>query len=338
MTGINEELKVIIEGENLGYQRARNLLDTIFTGEVEPEIISAILTALASREVRAEELAGFTSSLREHSIKVKTGLDRVVDTCGTGGAKIKTANISTAAAIIAAGAGVHVAKHGNRAVTSKCGSADVLEKLGVKIDASPEIIAECIREANIGFMFAPNFHPAMKYVQPIRKTLKIRTVFNILGPLANPAQADSQILGVPEENLAMKMVEVLNLLKTRYAMVVHSNGMDEISNIGTTKIKQLKDGEITEKEISPEQFGIKPVKIEDIRVNSVEDSAKVLMDIIINKEKSPRRDIVVMNAAGAIIAGGITDDFEEGIRLAKESIENGKTHQSLKKLIEISNK
>lgn len=338
MSEINKELKAIIEGQNLGYERARNLLDTIFTGEVEPAVISGILTGLASRTVHAEELAGFTSSLRKHSVKVETGLDRVVDTCGTGGAKIKSANISTAAAIVAAGAGVHVAKHGNRAVTSKCGSADVLEKVGVKIDAKPDIIAECIREANIGFMFAPNFHPAMKHVQPIRKALKIRTIFNILGPLANPAQADSQILGVPEESLAMKMAEVLNMLETRFAMVVHSNGMDEISNLAPTKIKQLKDRNITEMEITPAQFRIKSAKIEDIRVDSIEDSAKVLMNIITGKEKSPRRDIVVMNAAGAIIAGGITEDFEEGINLAEESIENGKAYKSLKRMIEISNK
>lgn len=336
MTQIKEYLKKIIAGENLDFDESGELLDMIFAGQAEPLQISALLSAIETKGAEVDELAGFATSLREHCIKVETGLQRVIDTCGTGGARIKTANISTTSAIVAAGAGVHVAKHGNRGVTSKCGSADVLEQLGVKIDASPKVIAECIREANIGFIFAPNFHPAMKFVQPIRKTLGIRTVFNILGPLANPAQANAQVLGVPEKHLVGKMIKVLQMLGTKYAMVVHSEGMDEISNIAPTKIAELKDGKIMEKQITPQQFGIKTVDIEDVKVDSIKISAKVLCNIITGKEKSPRRDIVVMNAAAAVIAGGITDNFEDAIRISNESIDSGKAYHCLKKLIEIS--
>jgi len=214
----------------------------------------------------------------------------------------------------------------------------VLEELGVKIDAGPETVAECIRQAHIGFMFAPRFHPAMKYVQPIRKSLGFRTVFNILGPLANPANAAAQVLGVGDESLMPIVAEALKLLGTRYAMVVHSNGLDEISTLATTEIVELKEGQITRKELNPEDFGFALANVEQLKVIDARASAKVLRDILSGEETGPRKDIVVLNAAAAIIAGNLADGFESALGLAEDSVSSGKALGCLEKLIEISNK
>jgi anthranilate phosphoribosyltransferase len=278
------------------------------------------------------------NSLRRHAVKVEAGVENLVDVVGTGGAAVKTFNVSTAAALVAAGAGVHVAKHGNRAITSKCGSADVLAELGVRIDPGPQVVAECIREARIGFMFAPMFHPAMKYVQPIRKSLGFRTVFNILGPLANPADAASLVLGVAEDGLMSMMAEALKMLGTRFALVVHSNGLDEISTASVTKILELKDGRITESQINPRDFGIKLADIDGLKVDDAAASAKILKDILTGKEVGAGKDMVVLNASAAIIAGGLAEDFASAIKLAQASISNGGALACLEKLIEVSNK
>ncbi|MFH1884934.1 MAG: anthranilate phosphoribosyltransferase [Planctomycetota bacterium] len=338
MAAIIEYIKPLLEGEDLSFEQATVLLDVIFEGEVPEAQVAAFLTAMRVKGPKAPELAGLAKSLRSHAVAVKVDIDNLVDTCGTGGGAIKTCNISTAAAIVAAGAGVYVAKHGNRGITSKCGSADVLEELGVKIDASAETVAKCIKEAHIGFMFAPMFHPAMKYVQPIRKSLGFRTVFNILGPLANPANAKRQVLGVADEGLMQLVAEALKLLGTQYAMVVHSNGMDEISTVTATKILELKEGQITSKELDPEELGIGLADIEDLRVTDAKTSAKVLRDILSGKESGPRRDIVVLNAAAAIIAGGLADDFTSAIKPAETSVSNGRASACLEKLIEVSNR
>jgi len=338
MAAITEYIELLIQKEYLSFEQATRLLDIIFEGDVSEARIAAFLTAMRIKGATAPELAGLAKSLRKHAVAVKVDIDNLVDTCGTGGGVVKTCNVSTAAAIVAAGAGVYVAKHGNRGITSKCGSADVLEELGVKIDASAETVAECIREAHVGFMFAPMFHPAMKYVQPIRKSLGFRTVFNILGPLANPAGAKAQVLGVADESLMQIVTEALKLLGTRYAMVVHSNGMDEISTAATTKIVELKEGEIATKELNPEDFGITLANVEDLRVANAKTSAKVLMDILTGKETGPRRDIVILNAAAAIIVANLADDFESAIKMAETSVGNGKALACLEKLIEISNK
>ena len=338
MAEITEYIKTLLEGEDLSFEQATSLLDDIFEGDVPEAQIAAFLTAMRVKGPKAPELAGLARSLRSHAVAVKVDIDNLVDTCGTGGGAIKTCNISTAAAIVAAGAGVYVAKHGNRGITSKCGSADVLEQLGVKLDPGPEIVAECIKEAHIGFMFAPMFHPAMKYVQPIRKSLGFRTVFNILGPLANPANAKRQILGVADESLMQLVAEALRLLGTRYAMVVHGKGMDEISTVTTTKILELKEGQITSKELDPEELGIGLADIEDLRVSDAKTSAKVLRDILSGKESGPRKDIVVLNAAAAIIAGGLADDFASAIKSAQTSVSEGGASACLEKLIEVSNR
>ncbi|MBW8042036.1 MAG: anthranilate phosphoribosyltransferase [Planctomycetes bacterium] len=337
MAVITEYIKSLLQGDSLSFEQATSLLDVIFEGDVPDVQIAAFLTAMRAKGETAPELAGLARSLRSHAVAVKVGLDNLVDTCGTGGAAIKTFNVSTASALVAAGAGVYVAKHGNRGITSKCGSADVLEELGVKIDASAEVVAECIRQAHIGFMFAPMFHPAMKYVQPIRKSLGFRTVFNILGPLANPANADAQVLGVADENLMQIVVEALKLLDVRYAMVVHSNGMDEISTTGVTKIVELKKGQIANKELNPEDLGITLADIEQLKATDAKTSAKVIRDILSGKEKGPRKDIVILNAAAAIIAANLADDFKSAIELANASVNNGKALTCLQKLIKISN-
>ena len=338
MATITEFIKPLLRGESLIFEQAAELLDIVFEGEVPDVQIAAFLTAMQAKGATAVELAGLAKSLREHAVRVNVDVENLVDTCGTGGGAFKTSNISTAAAIVAAGAGVYIAKHGNRGITSKCGSADVLEELGVKIDASADVVADCIREAHIGFMFAPMFHPAMKYVQPIRKSLGFRTVFNILGPLANPARANSQVLGVGDETLMEQIAEVLKLLGSRFAMVVHSNGLDEISTASVTKILELKDGQITRKELNAADFGFAPPDIEQLKVADAKTSAKVLRDILTGKEKGPRRDIVILNAAAAIIAGNLAEDFKQAIELADTSVSSGKALGCLEKLIEDSNK
>ena len=336
MAAITEYIEPLLQGESLSFEQATALLDIIFEGQVSGVQIAAFLTAMRAKGATAPELAGLAKSLRNHAVTVKVDVDNLVDTCGTGGAAIKTFNVSTAAAIVAAGAGVYVAKHGNRGITSKCGSADVLEELGVKIDASAEVVAECIKQAHIGFMFAPMFHPAMKYVQPIRKSLGFRTVFNILGPLANPANAQGQVLGVGDENLMQIVAEALKLLGTRYAMVIHSNGMDEISTAGVTKIVELKEGQIASKELDPEDLGITLGSIEELRVSDAKTSAKVLRDILSGKERGPRKDIVILNAAAAIIVAGLANDFKSAIEMANASVSSGKALTCLEKLIEVS--
>ena len=337
MAAITEYIELLLQKKSLSFNQATSLLDIIFEGGVSEAQIAAFLTAMRIKGATAEELAGLAKSLQNHAVAVKVDIDNLVDTCGTGGAAIKTFNISTAAAIVAAGAGVYVAKHGNRGITSSCGSADVLAELGVKIDAGAEIVAECIRQAHIGFMFAPKFHPAMKYVQPIRKSLGFRTVFNILGPLANPANATAQVMGVADENLMQIVIEALKLLGIRYAMVVHSNGLDEISTAAVTKIAELKNGQITNKELDPEDLGITPANIEQLSVTDAKTSAKVLKDILSGKESGPRKDIVILNAAAAIIVSGLADDFESAIEMAEASVNNGKALGCLEKLIKVSN-
>lgn len=337
MATITDYIKLLLKRQDLSFEQATELLDIVFEGQVPEVQIAAFLTAMQAKGATSRELAGLAKSLRNHAVPVKVEVDNLVDTCGTGGGAFKTSNISTAAAIVAAGAGVYVAKHGNRGITSKCGSADVLEELGVKIDAGPAIVAKCIMDAHIGFMFAPMFHPAMRYVQPIRRSLGFRTVFNILGPLANPAGATSQVLGVGDESLMQEIAEALKLLGTRYAMVVHSNGLDEISTAAKTKIIELKEGEIVTKELDPEDLGFTLADIEQLKVTDAKASANVLRDILSGKETGPRKDIVILNAAAAIIAGNLADDFGAAMAQAEASISEGKASACLEKLIQISN-
>jgi len=337
MATIAEYIEPLLLGRHLTFDQAGQVLDIIFEGEVPESQIAAFLTAMRCKSASSAELAGLAKSLRDHCIKVDTGLDNLVDTCGTGGASVKTFNISTASAIVAAGAGVRIAKHGNRAITSKCGSADVLMELDVNIEAGPAVVAECIKKAGIGFMFAPKHHPAMKYVQPVRKSLGFRTVFNILGPLANPADAQGQVMGVPELSLMSTVAEALNLLGVKRAMIVHSDGLDEISTMGSTKILQLKAGKITESVLNPADYGIKKASLDDLKGGDAKSNAETVRNIICGKETGAKKDIVVLNAAAAIIVGGLADDFASAIKTAAKAIETGSAMRHLEKLVAVSN-
>ncbi len=337
MAKITEFLNVLLEGKDLSFDQAERLLDTIFEGGVADVQIASFLAAMRVKKASVSEIAGLASSLRNHAVRVKTKSDDIVDTCGTGGAMLKTFNISTCSAIVAAGAGAHVAKHGNRAITSKCGSADVLLELGVNISPGPEKVARCIDEAGIGFMFAPKYHPAMKHVQPIRQGLDFRTAFNILGPLANPAFAKAQVMGVPEEGLMERIAETLKLLGVEKAMVVHSEGLDEISTMGPTKVIYVEKEEVKSGVVNPGDYGISLSDYESLKGGDAADNARIVKEILLCEEMGARRDIVVINSAAAIITAGLAKDFEEGIEKAKTSIDSGGAKKSLDKMIEISN-
>jgi anthranilate phosphoribosyltransferase len=337
MATITEYIEPVLRGENLTIEQAGRLLDTIFEGQVSETQIAAFLTAMRCKPVTAEELAGLAKSLRTHAVRVNADVDNLVDTCGTGGAAVKTFNISTASALVAAGAGVHIAKHGNRGITSKCGSADVLAALGVNIEAGPQCAGRCIKEAGIGFMFAPMYHPAMKYVQPVRKSLGFRTVFNILGPLANPAGATAQVLGVADEQLMPVVAEALNLLGVRRAMIVHSNGLDEISTMGPTKIIELTSGKTKDWTLYPADCGLKTTALDTLAGGDAKNNAEIVTNILNGKDDGPRKDIVVLNAAAAIIVAGCADDFPAAMNIASRSIGTGAAIERLEKLVKISN-
>ena len=337
MTKITEYLEIILEGNDLTFEQAQQLLDIIFEGEVAEVQIAAFLAAMRAKKASVEEIAGLASSLRNHAVPIKVNASPLVDTCGTGGAALKTFNISTASAFVAAGAGVFVAKHGNRGITSQCGSADVLTALGVNVAPGPECVAKCIEQAHIGFMFAPHYHPAMKHVQPIRQSLDFRTAFNILGPLANPAKADAQVLGVAEESLMPRMIEALKKLGLQRAMVVHSNGLDEISTMSTTKVMHLQDGVVSEEEIDVTQYGIRAADFSELEGGDAQTNAAIVRSVLSGDETEAKKDIVLLNAAAAIMVAGLAKDFVEGIEKADQAINNGSAMASLEKLIEISN-
>ncbi len=338
MADIIQYIEPLLARRNLTFEQSTELLDIVFAGEVPEPQIAAFLTAMRIKGATAHEIAGLAKSLRAHAVKVNVNTDHLVDTCGTGGAKIKTFNISTAAALVAAGAGVRVAKHGNRGITSRCGSADVLEALGVNIDPSPDCIAECIEKARIGFMFAPKFHPAMKYVQPIRKALGFGTIFNILGPLANPAGASAQVMGVADETLMEPIAEALRLLGLKHAIVVHSNGLDEISTMEPTRLLQLKDGNITASEMLASDYGLTPARLEQLKCGDAQTNAQSIKNILSAREKGPRRDIVLINAAAAIVAGSLATNFETALPMARDSITSGTAADCLAKLVKMSNR
>jgi anthranilate phosphoribosyltransferase len=337
MTKITEYLEVLLEGGDLKYNQAKDLLDTIFKGDVAEVQIAAFLAAMRMKKATAGEFAGLAQSLRNHAIKVTTKIPNLIDTCGTGGAPLKTFNVSTASALVAAGAGAYVAKHGNRSITSKSGSADVLEALGVKIDCTPEVITECIEHAHIGFMFAPMHHPAMKFVQPIRKSLDFRTAFNILGPLANPAGAQAQVMGVPEESLLERIAETFEILGVKRAMLVHSNGLDEISISAPTKVVELKGKKRISYKIMPDEFGIQSPKMAELVGSNAEYNAGMIKDILLGKNRGPARDMVLLNAAAAIMVADLAADLHEGFKKAAMSVDSGAAAKCLGDLIEISN-
>ena len=322
---------------DLTFSEAQTALNSILEGNCNEIEIAGFLTALASKGEIAEEVAGMARALRDHAVPVRPKSKPLVDTCGTGGDGQGTFNISTAAAIVAAGTGVKIAKHGNRAITSKCGSADVLAEMGVKIDAAAQIIEQCIDEANIGFMFAPNHHPAMKYVQPVRKTLGFRTIFNVLGPLASPANVSIQIVGVARPLLMPLMAEALRLLGVNRAMVVYGEGLDEFTICGPTDTVELRGGEISNHTLDYSDYGIAKAQVSDLAGGSLADNVEIINNILDKKLTGPCRDVVVFNAAAAIMVGGAAPGFVKGIDMANEAIDSGQAKNTLEKLIEISN-
>lgn len=336
---IKESIKKIVEGHNLTREEAALTMDTIMQGNATPSQIAAFLTALRMKGETVDEITGFAEKMREHAVNIYPHQKSLVDTCGTGGDVSGTFNISTVSAFVAAGAGVPIAKHGNRSVSSRCGSADMLEALGVKIDIDPKKVEECINEVGIGFIFAPNFHKAMRHAMPTRKEIGIRTVFNILGPLTNPARAKAQVLGVFHPELTEKVAEVLRNLGVEHAIVVHGmDGLDEISVSEKTQVTELKDGKIHTYFIKPEDFGIHRGRKDEILGGSTAENAEIAIEILKNEEKGTKRNIVLLNAAAAIFVGGKAKDIKEGIKLAAESIDSGEAYRKLEELIQFTSK
>lgn len=334
---IQNAIAKLIEKQDLTQEEAEAVMNQIMEGRATDAQIGGFLVALRMKGETIDEIFACAKVMREKASKINPNVKRIVDTCGTGGDKSHTFNISTTAAFVVAGCGIAVAKHGNRSVSSKCGSADVLNEIGVKIDLPPKDVENCIDGIGIGFMFAPLFHGAMKYAISPRKELGVRTIFNILGPLTNPANASAQVVGVFDEKLTEPLAEVLGKLGSKHAFVVHGNGLDEITIDGSTKVSESKDGHVLTYEIKPTDFGMKIESLDDVKCDSLEENAKALMDVLKGK-KGPKRNIVLLNAAAAIVAAGKADNFKDGIKLAEKSIDSGRALEKLEKLKEFTNR
>jgi anthranilate phosphoribosyltransferase len=336
---IREGIQKLIEGTNLTYEESSIIMNEVISGKTTNSQTAAFLTALRMKGEAVEELIAFASVMRKNCRQIQPHVQgRLVDTCGTGGDKVKTFNVSTATAFVIAGAGISVAKHGNRAVTSKSGSADVLETLGLNLNLEPKTVEDAIEKVGVGFMFAPAFHPAMKYAAEPRREIGIRTVFNILGPLTNPACANAQLLGVYDAKLVVPMAYALGQLGCEEAMVVHGlDGLDEISTVGKTVIAHLKQGNVVKTETVPSDFGVKKARISDLQTSTPEESADVIFRILSgNAVDDAKAEIVLVNSAAGIIVGGKATDFKEGMEVAKESMRSGAAHAKLKALVKAS--
>ncbi len=333
---IKEAIGTLVSGNSLTMEEAASAMEEIMEGKVTPAQLGAFITALRIKGETADEITGLARVMRAKAIPVPIA-EPVIDVVGTGGDNLNTFNISTAAAFVAAGAGLKVAKHGNRAISSHCGSADVLETLGIKIDLGADAVARCLETVGIGFMFAPIFHPAMKYAAAPRHEIGIRTVFNILGPLTNPAKAEYQVLGVPNEELGEKIASALHRLGTKHSLVVHGvDGMDEISISGRSLIWDVTEYGVSKPcEICPEDFGFKMGNVAEIKGGTPQENAETLRRIL-NGEGAAKRDIVVMNAAAALVAGNRASDFREGAHIAEKVIDSGQARAKLDELINLS--
>ncbi len=336
---MRQYIEKIISGKDLTRSEAYGAMMSIMEGKVSDALISAMLVALKIKGESIEEISGFSEAMLEKAEKVVVSGGNLVDTCGTGGDSLNTFNISTTAAFIAAGAGVRIAKHGNRSVSSRSGSADVLEELGININLDVGGVSRCIEEVGIGFIFAPMAHRAMKYVAGVRRELGIRTVFNILGPITNPAMASGRVLGVYEAGLIDIMVRALKNLGVERAYVINSeNGMDEFSTTSRIRAARLMDGKIEKMVIDPVDYGFAAADIGDLAGGDAAMNAKILEDILSGRIKGPMRDSAVFNAAAAIVVGKAADRIEDGIDLATRSIESGSALEKLNGLIDCSNK
>jgi len=328
---IQEAISKLAGKKDLLELEAAKAMEDIMEGKATTPQIKEFLLGLKSKGETIDEITACARIMREKSIKIEPNAMHLVDTCGTGGDNSGTFNISTAAAFVASGAGASAAKHGNRSISSKCGSADVLKALGVNIELEPKKVEECIEKVGIGFMFAPKFHPAMKYAMDARRELGVRTIFNILGPLTNPAGAKSQLMGVFDAKLLNVMAQVLQKLGNRHSIIVNGLGLDEITLCGETQVADQINGNIQNYSINPSDFGFKICSIEDLKGNTPEDNAKIILDIL-NGVKGPKRDVVVLNAAAALLTTGLAKDFEGAIALANRSIDHGNALEKLELL------
>jgi anthranilate phosphoribosyltransferase len=334
---IKEAIAKVIEGNDLTKDEAVATMNSIMDGTATPAQIGSFITAMRMKGETVDEITGFASVMREKAARIKSKAKRVVDTCGTGGDGLHTFNISTACAFVAAGAGAVVAKHGNRSVSSSCGSADVLKALGVNIEADTQTVERCLDEVGIGFLFAPLLHKAMKFAIGPRRELGVRTFFNILGPMTNPAGATSQLMGVYDGDLTDVIANVLKNLGSHRVFVVHGeDGEDEISITGPTKVSELRDGKVRTNVISPEDFGISRAAIGDIVGGEADKNAEILRSVL-GGDRGARRDAVVLNAAAVIAAAGLAEDIKSGVSIAINSIDSGKAQEKLEKLVECSN-
>jgi anthranilate phosphoribosyltransferase len=341
--------KVANHCSSLSREEARQVMSEILRGEATHAQIGALLVALHMKGETVEEIVGFAQAIRAEATPLTsedgeavdlsgTGRDALVDTCGTGGDTSGTFNISTATALAIAGAGVRVAKHGNRSISSKCGSADVMEALGVKIDLPAGRIASCLEQTGIAFLYAPAMHAAMKYVQPVRRELRLRTVFNLLGPLTNPAQASAQVVGVYSSDLVEKLAEALNELGLQRALVVHGHdGLDEITITGPSKVAEVRYGQVHVYEVTPEDMGLQRATLDQLAGGDARDNAAIILAIL-KGERSCRRDVVLLNAAAALVAAGLADRIGEAVPLAAYAIDSGHALQRLQLLVEFSHR
>lgn len=346
---IGEALRALVERRDLSRLEAAAAMEAIMSGAATNAQIAAFLTAMRMKGETAEELIGFAQVMRQKAVRVRTrgdevesltGTDRemLLDTCGTGGDASGSFNVSTATAVVVAGAGVRVAKHGNRSSSTLCGSADVVEALGISLELTPAQVARCIDEVGIGFMYAPLLHTAMKHVMPARREIGVRTVFNLLGPLTNPAGANAQVIGVAAPALTETLARVLAELGTHRAFVVHgADGLDEISNTGESRLSEVREGVVRTFTLRPEDFGLPRATIGDLRGGDREQNAQIIRALL-GGEPGPKRDIVLMNAAAALVAGGKARDFQDGATLAARSIDSGEARGRLQALVALSQK
>lgn len=345
---IIEAIKKVVDRVDLDSSEAELLLEQIMNGQCTDAQIASLLTALRMKGETVAELAGFARVMRRKAARVRPSIavsaemgdterEALIDTCGTGGDVSGTFNVSTATAFVVAGAGVRVAKHGNRSVSSQCGSADVVEALGVNIELAPDRIATCIDEVGIGFLHAPLLHDAMKYVALARRQMGIRTIFNMLGPLTNPAGANTQVIGVYAAHLTELLAGVLGELGSTRALVVHgSDGLDELTITAESKITELKSGELSTYYVSPEEVGLSRATLAEIQGGDAKQNSEIILGVL-RGERGPRRDVVLLNAAAAFVASSRVSDLRDGVKLAAESIDNGEALNKLKRLIEFTN-
>lgn len=336
---IPEAIRSVVNGEDLDRGAAGALMDAILQNEMTPAQFGALVTALRLKGETAAEISGFAASMIRHARRVDVDSAALVDTCGTGGGVTRWVGVSTAAAIVAAGAGAVVAKHGNRGVTRPAGSSDVLEALGVNLMVGPDLVAQALDEARVAFMFAPAFHPAMRFAGPLRQEIGIRTVFNVLGPLTNPAGAQRRLLGVGDPALAPTIAEAVRLLNIGRALVVHGHsGVDEVSLTGPTQVLDVRDGIVSEYDLTPADFGLPTVDPAELETHDAEAVAGATRLLLADRLAGPRRDVVLANASAALVAAGIASDWRNGVTRAAEAIADGSALACLNRLVEVSNR